>query len=87
MTVSALGERSPGVPGVERLRRFGAGVADRVSRSLATIGRSARLALEMIRFAITDTFTLRLAGGEVIDQMWKLFKVTALPALLMSTLR
>ncbi|WP_174545341.1 ABC transporter permease [Gordonia hydrophobica] len=52
--------------------------------SLDTIGRSASLAGEMVRFTITDTVSLRLAGSEVIDQIWKLFKVTALPALLMA---
>ncbi|AFR47222.1 MULTISPECIES: ABC transporter permease [Gordonia] len=84
MTVSALGERSPGIRSAEALRKVGGGVIDRITRSLATIGRSARLAMEMIRFAITDAISMRLAGAEVIDQMWKLFKVTALPALLMA---
>ncbi|WP_246222359.1 MULTISPECIES: ABC transporter permease [Gordonia] len=38
----------------------------------------------MIRYSVTDSISLRLAGGEVIDQTWRMFKVTALPALLMA---
>ncbi|MCF8601863.1 ABC transporter permease [Gordonia sp. HY442] len=38
----------------------------------------------MVRFTVTDSLSLKLAGSEVIDQIWKLFKVTALPALLMA---
>ncbi len=59
-------------------------LADRVLRSLATLGRSARLGADVARFSISDTLARRLPVGEVIEQMWKLFKVTALPALLMA---
>ncbi|MFI9411389.1 MlaE family ABC transporter permease [Nocardia gamkensis] len=59
-------------------------LADRVLRSLATLGRSARLGVDVARFSISDTFARRLPVGEVVEQMWKLFKVTALPALLMA---
>ncbi|MGB3602246.1 ABC transporter permease [Gordonia sp. (in: high G+C Gram-positive bacteria)] len=38
----------------------------------------------MIGFTVADAISLKLAGREVIDQIWKLFKVTALPALLMA---
>lgn len=64
--------------------RFCSGFIGRVSQSIGTIGRSAHLAGEMIRYSITDSISLRLAGGEVIDQTWRMFKVTALPALLMA---
>jgi phospholipid/cholesterol/gamma-HCH transport system permease protein len=64
--------------------RFFSGFLGRVSQSIATIGRSAYLAGEMIRYSVTDSISLRLAGGEVIDQTWRMFKVTALPALLMA---
>jgi phospholipid/cholesterol/gamma-HCH transport system permease protein len=57
---------------------------DRVIRSFGTIGRSARLTGEIARFAVVDTVRLRLPVQEVLEQMWKLFKVTALPALLMA---
>ena len=64
--------------------RFFSGFYGRVSQSISTIGRSAHLAGEMIRYSVTDSISLRLAGGEVIDQTWRMFKVTALPALLMA---
>lgn len=57
---------------------------DRILRGLGTLGRSARLGVEVTRFSVVDTFGARLPVGEVIEQMWKLFKVTALPALLMA---
>ncbi|WP_373292979.1 MlaE family ABC transporter permease [Nocardia jinanensis] len=56
----------------------------RVLKSLATLGRSARLGADVARFSVADTLAGRLPVGEVIEQMWKLFKVTALPALLMA---
>nr|WP_085998985.1 MULTISPECIES: ABC transporter permease [Nocardia] len=65
-------------------QRVGGSLADRVLRALATLGRSARLAADVARFSISDTIGRRLPVGEVIEQMWKLFKVTALPALLMA---
>ncbi|WP_084435910.1 ABC transporter permease [Aldersonia kunmingensis] len=54
------------------------------AQSLATIGRSARLAGNVLRYCATDTISGRLPVGEVVEQMWKLLKVTALPALLMA---
>ncbi|WP_084505714.1 MlaE family ABC transporter permease [Nocardia harenae] len=53
-------------------------------RSLATIGRSAELTAEVVRYAVVDTVRLRLPLAEVLDQAWNLLKVTALPALLMA---
>lgn len=38
----------------------------------------------MLRYAVTDTLTLRLPFGELIIQAWTLLKVTALPAVLMA---
>ena len=64
--------------------KFLTGFVGRVTQSIDTIGRSAGLAGEMVRFTVTDSLSLKLAGSEVIDQIWKLFKVTALPALLMA---
>ncbi|GAC68508.1 ABC transporter permease [Gordonia soli] len=66
------------------LRKLAAGVLDRFIRSIDTLGRSARLAADVFRFSVTDSVALRLPVGEVVEQMWKLFKVTALPALLMA---
>jgi len=90
--MSATTLQPPGLTGPRRwvqslvtgLGRFLSGLISRITQSIETIGRSAQLAGEMVRFTVTDTVSLRLAGGEVLDQIWKLFKVTALPALLMA---
>ena len=49
-----------------------------------TIGRGVGLAVNVARYAVVDTFTLRLPVGEFIWQAWALFKVTATPAVLMA---
>ncbi|NMO03740.1 ABC transporter permease [Gordonia sp. TBRC 11910] len=66
------------------VRRVLAGIYKRLFDSLNTLGRSVRLSGEVFKFSVVDTIRLRLPVGEVIDQMWHLFKVTALPALLMA---
>jgi phospholipid/cholesterol/gamma-HCH transport system permease protein len=53
-------------------------------RSAATTGRSVMLFGSVLRYAVTDTVTLRLPFGELIVQAWTLLKVTALPAVLMA---
>ncbi|GAA4484455.1 ABC transporter permease [Rhodococcus olei] len=63
---------------------LGAYVRVRPAQSLATIGRSARLGGNVLRYCVTDSVSGRLPVGEVVEQMWKLLKVTALPALLMA---
>lgn len=67
-----------------RLRNLARYLRDKPSQSLATIGRSARLTGTVIRYCVTDTMSGRLPLREVAEQMWKLLKVTALPALLMA---
>lgn len=42
------------------------------------------LAAAVIRYSVTDAITLRLPFGEMIVQAWTLYKVTALPAILMA---
>ncbi|MFC8529922.1 MlaE family ABC transporter permease [Nocardia sp. NPDC057227] len=54
------------------------------ARSLATLGRSAQLTGAVLRYAVVDTVRLRMPVQELVDQMWTLLKVTALPALLMA---
>lgn len=49
-----------------------------------TTGRSVAMAVNVIRYAVTDTLTLRLPVGEFLWQAWALFKVTATPAVLMA---
>jgi len=71
--------RKMAVPAV--VRRY---LVEKPAASLATIGRSARLGGNVVRYAVTDAIALRLPLREVIEQMWILLKVTALPALLMA---
>lgn len=52
--------------------------------ALGTCGRGATLAWKVIRYSVTDTITGRLPWGELITQAWTLYKVTALPAILMA---
>jgi phospholipid/cholesterol/gamma-HCH transport system permease protein len=42
------------------------------------------LAAAVVRYSVTDAITLRLPFGEMIAQAWTLYKVTALPAILMA---
>ncbi len=53
-------------------------------RAVGTTGRAVRLAVDVLRFSITDTLSLRLPVAEVLWQAWVLLKVTATPALLMA---
>ncbi len=68
-----------------------AGVKRGVSRiiripvnSAATTGRGLQLLLHVLRYIVTDTLALRLPLGDTLLQAWALFKVTAVPALLMA---
>jgi phospholipid/cholesterol/gamma-HCH transport system permease protein len=54
------------------------------ARSAATTGRAVLLAAAVLRYAVTDTLSLRLPVGELIVQAWSLLKVTAIPAVLMA---
>lgn len=64
--------------------RVAAQLKERPVRSLATLGRSAELTGAVVRYAVVDLVRLRLPMHEIVDQMWTLLKVTALPALLMA---
>jgi phospholipid/cholesterol/gamma-HCH transport system permease protein len=56
----------------------------RAVNSIRTLGRAARLLLVVLRYSVTDTISGRLPVGELITQAWTLYKVTALPALMMA---
>jgi phospholipid/cholesterol/gamma-HCH transport system permease protein len=43
-----------------------------------------QLFLDVLRYTITDSLSLRLPAGELVLQAWTLLKVTATPALLMA---
>lgn len=53
-------------------------------QSARTVGRGVMLAGAVLRFCVTDAIALRLPAGEVAVQGWVLYKVTALPAILMA---
>lgn len=52
--------------------------------SVATAGRSFTLAAAVVRYSVTDALSRRLPFGELITQVWTLYKVTAVPAILMA---
>jgi phospholipid/cholesterol/gamma-HCH transport system permease protein len=59
-------------------------VAMRPVNAMGTIGRTAKLTLDVVRYCVTDAISGCLPVGEVITQAWTLYKVTALPAILMA---
>ncbi|GAB5028341.1 ABC transporter permease [Mycobacterium avium subsp. hominissuis] len=52
--------------------------------SVGTVGRAAKLLVQVLRYSVTDAISGRLPLGELITQAWTLYKVTALPAILMA---
>jgi phospholipid/cholesterol/gamma-HCH transport system permease protein len=59
-------------------------VGMRPVNATGTVGRAAKLAVEVARYSVTDAISGRLPAGELITQAWTLYKVTALPAILMA---
>lgn len=59
-------------------------LAMRPVTAVATIGRTSKLVVEVVRYTVTDTLSGRVRAGEIIIQAWTLYKVTALPAILMA---
>lgn len=79
--IAPLAEKKRGMSGLSRLAKY---LTSKPAASLATSGRSARLGGNVLRYCVTDTIAMKLPLREVIEQMWILLKVTALPALLMA---
>ena len=52
--------------------------------SVKTTGRAVLMAAAVIRYTVADALSLRLPIGETVHQCWSLYKVTALPAVLMA---
>ncbi|WP_245718421.1 MlaE family ABC transporter permease [Nocardia miyunensis] len=77
-----LDESPPVTP--SRIQRVVAHLRRAPRDSLATLGRSAHLTAAVVRYTVVDTVRLRMPVYELVDQMWLLLKVTALPALLMA---
>ncbi|MGV9799223.1 MlaE family ABC transporter permease [Mycobacterium sp. NPDC003449] len=69
---------------LEALGRIASQVGRRPVDAAGSIGRGARLALDVMRYAVTDTVTGRLPVTEYLWQAWVLLKVTVTPALLMA---
>lgn len=59
-------------------------MANRPVNAIGTMGRAGKLLVDVVRFSITDAVSGRLPAGELIRQAWALYKVTALPAVLMA---
>jgi phospholipid/cholesterol/gamma-HCH transport system permease protein len=56
----------------------------RLVTSLETVGRAAKLFVGVVRYSVTDTISGRLPVDEFVNQVWQLYKVTAVPAILMA---
>jgi phospholipid/cholesterol/gamma-HCH transport system permease protein len=89
--VSMVGTARVGTPREDRIaanlgraRETLSGVARIPEKSTSTVGRGVMLAASVVRYAVMDTISLRLPVGEMLVQAWTLYKVTALPAILMA---
>ncbi|WP_081392733.1 MlaE family ABC transporter permease [Mycolicibacterium fortuitum] len=71
-------------PILDRLHTLLRRLAKRPIESVHTVGRAVLLSASVIRYMVQDAVSLRLPGGEITHQCWALYKVTALPALLMA---
>jgi phospholipid/cholesterol/gamma-HCH transport system permease protein len=69
---------------LDRTRGAGRKMATVPVQSAASTGRGVMLLVTVLRFSVMDLITLRLPFGELISQAWALYKVTALPAVLMA---
>lgn len=66
------------------LTRAGRRIVSIPMKSAGTTGRGLQLLVNVLRHIVTDTATAKLPVGESLVQAWLLFKVTAVPALLMA---
>lgn len=69
---------------VTRVTGFLGRLGSRPKKAIGTVGRATQLAIEVVYYSVKDTLTGRLPAGELIQQAWMLYKVTALPAILMA---
>ncbi len=54
------------------------------AQSASTTGRGLQLLVDVLRYSVIDVLSLKFPFGEAVVQAWALFKVTAVPALLMA---
>lgn len=69
---------------VVQLRRSATQIVLIPSRSAATTGRGLQTLVSVLRYTVNDVLLLRFPFAEAVVQAWALFKVTAIPALLMA---
>lgn len=69
---------------VRRRPKWLVSLALRPVRSMGTVGRAGKLLVDVVRYSVTDSISGRLPAGEMITQAWTLYKVTALPAIMMA---
>lgn len=72
------------IPALEKAGSTASRTAQIPVRATGTTGRGVRLAVDVLRYAATDTVKFRLPVSEFLWQAWVLLKVTAVPALLMA---
>lgn len=86
MTTSAQGRPFSGFgnKGTRRQWKAISRLAAIPANSTSTVGRGVMLAAAVIRHCVVDAISLRLPLGETVVQAWSLYKVTALPAILMA---
>ncbi|WP_448420603.1 ABC transporter permease [Mycolicibacterium sp. XJ1819] len=82
--VDNVGPRRVLTPALATAGRAGLRTSEIPVRAVGTTGRGIRLAIDVLRYTVTDTLSLRLPMSEVLWQSWVLLKVTATPALLMA---
>jgi phospholipid/cholesterol/gamma-HCH transport system permease protein len=82
--VSGVGTRGALTPALTAAGRTVSRTATIPVRAAGSTGRGARLLVDVVRYAVTDTLLLRLPVGEFLTQAWTLLKVTSTPALLMA---
>lgn len=68
----------------ELLAKLLRALGKRPLEAVGTTGRAAKLFTQVVRYSVTDALSGRLPAGEFINQTWTLYKVTALPAILMA---
>ncbi|WP_073870272.1 ABC transporter permease [Mycobacterium paraffinicum] len=85
MTISHAGKPQRASPHIVAGARRAASRAGGIPmRSAATTGRGLQLLVDVLRYSVTDALSLKFPFGEAVVQAWTLFKVTAVPALLMA---
>jgi phospholipid/cholesterol/gamma-HCH transport system permease protein len=86
VTTRVIGEGSQGasIRALSKVGRAGSAIATIPVRSASTTGRAMQLVVTVLRYAVTDSISLRLPANELLVQAWELLKVTAIPSVLMA---